>query len=153
MNSKGIRILRMQIIVWFFVFGRFDGYSQKQEPLIKKLDSLKTSTGCISNSLDTNPFAYKEVTKLTPHSYFALLASNIKQQVTLPLHTKKKNWIKVGAFAAFTTAVSFTNKPINKFAVNLHNNSRTVDKASTFITKFGGLYEIYTLGGLYAYGV
>lgn len=121
--------------------------------MVKKLDSLSIKSDSLNNGKNNNinPAAYNEKTKITFKSYFTLLGSDIKQHLTLPFYTKRKDWVKVGAFALGTFAISFADKPIQKFALNLRS-SKPVVSVSNYVTSFGGLYEIYTLSALASYG-
>ncbi|MEO5944749.1 MAG: phosphatase PAP2 family protein [Ferruginibacter sp.] len=124
----------------------------KADTLIKKLDSLqaKPSEKNVINNVD--PEAYNENTNLNFRTYFILLGSDLKQQFTVPFHTKKKEWMKTAAFAGIVAGLTFTDKPINKFTTRITNSSNTISSSSHFITKVSGLYETYTLAALGLYG-
>jgi membrane-associated phospholipid phosphatase len=127
--------------------------SQQPDTLIKKLDSLsrkKDSAGKQINN--TSPSAYNEATKITLTSYFILLGSDLKQAFTKPFHMTKKDWISTGKFALVASGLAFVDKPIQRKALELRNNSPTLQKISRQVTNFGGPYETYTLGALGAYG-
>ena len=129
--------------------------AQQKDTLIKKLDSLTNKTDSVGAKQKNVivPEAYNETTKITTGVYFTLLISDVKQQWTAPFRATGSDWIKVGGFAAFITAVSlFADKPINKFAVNIRNQSSTAVSVSTYVTNFGGAYEAYTLAAFAAYG-
>lgn len=130
------------------------GYGQQKDTLIKKLDSLSVQADSLKNGKNNNinPAAY-EGAKLDFGTYFTLLGDDFKQQVTLPFHTKGKDWLKVGGFALLTGAVATVNKPVHNFAVKLTTNNRGVKNVSSYITNFGGAYEVYALAGFYAYGL
>lgn len=130
--------------------GTFTGYSQNTDTLLKKLDSLEVRG---DTSINTDPSAYTKATQLTPKTYWILLGSNFKQMATIPFQLKKKEWSKVGLFSLVAGGIAVANKPINRFAVDLSANNKSVFDASKFITKFGGLYEVYTLGALFTYGL
>ncbi len=53
----------------------------------------------------------------------------------------------------FAGGIAVANKPINRFAVELKSENKSVADVSRFVTNFGGLYEVYTLAGLFTYGV
>ncbi|MEP6711580.1 MAG: phosphatase PAP2 family protein [Ferruginibacter sp.] len=146
--------LKLSILVLLFPMLSYAQEPVKADTLIKKLDSLqeKKNTEGIKPNNNIDPAAYTENTNLDFNTYFILLGSNIKQQFTTPFHTTKKNWIKVAAFAAGTAALTFADKPINKFTTRIATRSTSVRSTSHFITQFGGLYEAYTLGTLGAYG-
>ena len=148
------RGLKFSLIILLFPFLSYAQEPVKADTLIKKLDSLKEKKNNepVKPVNDINPAAYTETTNLDFKTYFILLGSNIKQQFTTPFHTTKKNWIKVAAFAAGTTVLTFADKPINKFTTRITNSSNTLKSTSHFITQLGGLYETYTLAALGAYG-
>jgi hypothetical protein len=129
--------------------------AQQKDTLIKKLDSLSNKTDSVGAKQKNviAPEAYNETTKITPRTYMVLLVSDIKQQWTSPFRATGSDWIKVGGFAAFITAVSlFADKPINKFAVNIRNENPPAVSVSSYVTNFGGAYEAYTLAAFAAYG-
>ncbi|WP_018614403.1 phosphatase PAP2 family protein [Segetibacter koreensis] len=130
------------------------GYAQQTDTLVKKLDSLNVQQDTLKNGQKNNiaPAAY-EGAKLDFHTYSVLLADDIKQAVTKPLHTKGKDWLKVGGFAVVTGAVSLANKPVNDYAVTLHKNNPGLSSVSKYVTNFGGAYELYAIAGFYAYGL
>lgn len=132
----------------------FMSLSQQKDTLIQKLDSLRSQTDTlkIEKKNDIDPDAYNYNTRIGVKEYFQLLASDFKQQVTAPLHINKKDIPKIAAFALLTTAVAFTDKPLNRVAVDVHGDSKTVSSVSKYVTRFGGKYEEYTLAGLAAYG-
>ena len=128
-------------------------YAQQPDTLIKKLDSLsKKSDSAGKPKNNTSPAAYNESTKLTPSTYFILLTSDVKQAFTKPFHMKKRDWGYVGAMAVATGAVAFADEPIQRFALRQRNGSASLRNISSYVTNFGGLYEVYTLGALGAYG-
>ena len=129
-------------------------FSQQKDTLVKKLDSLSIKADSLKSGQKNNitPILY-EGAKLDFGTYFTLLADDFKQDATKPFHTSKKEWLKVGGFAALTGALAFANRPINRFAVKLHDDSKTVASVSKYVTNFGGAYEIYTIAGFYAYGL
>jgi membrane-associated phospholipid phosphatase len=130
------------------------GLCQQKDTLIKKLDSVSkvqedTSKNRHNNVKQEN---YNEVTKLTGRTYFILLASDIKQQFSAPFHLKSSDYPKIAAFAILTGGIIAADESINKYAMNIRNNSPAVANVSKYVTRFGGAYEAYTLAGLAAYG-
>lgn len=148
---NGLKLFLVSILFPVFCYAQ---EPVKADTLIKKLDSLKQKKNDegVKPDNNINPAAYTENTNLDFKTYFILLGSNIKQQFTTPFHTTKKNWIKVAAFGAATAALTFADKPVNKFTTRIASSSNTLTSTSHFITQFGGLYEAYTLGTLGAYG-
>jgi hypothetical protein len=128
-------------------------HSQKPDTLIKKLDSLKVKTdsaGVQKNNIEGS--AYNENTRITPGVYFILLGSDFRQQITKPFHMDRKDWRNLGIFTAGVVALVFADEPIQKFALKLRDNNKGLQRVSSYVTKFGGLYEAYVLVGLGSYG-
>jgi hypothetical protein len=129
--------------------------AQQKDTLIKKLDSLSKKTDSVGGKQinNTNPESYNENTKITVHSYLVLTADDIEQQVSAPFRATSKTWIEIGGFGLLTTGcVLFGDKPVNRLAVDIRNQSKSVVSASLYVTNFGGLYEGYTLAAFAAYG-
>ncbi|HWJ29180.1 MAG TPA: phosphatase PAP2 family protein, partial [Flavisolibacter sp.] len=127
--------------------------AQKPDTLIHKLDSLskkKDSAGKQINN--TNPSAYNEKTKFTFPSYFILLGSDLKQAFTKPFHMSSKDWKLFGGFLLVEGAVAFLDEPIQRQATKVMNQNSGFKGVSTYVTDFGGTYEVYTLASLGAYG-
>src|SRR5690349_7671353 len=142
-------ILPRLISIMFYI----PGYSQKPDTLIKKLDSLSIKTDSAGKQINnTDRAAYDENTKITFGVYFLLLGSDFKQAITKPFHMTGKDWGRLGIFAAGTGALMLVDEPIQKFALNMRSDSRTLKNVSSYVTKFGGLYEAYVLVGLGSYG-
>lgn len=128
--------------------------SQQKDTLSKKLDSLsiKADTTINKQKNEINPAAYED-TRLNVRTYLTLLKNDFKQNATLPFHTKGKEWLKVAEFAAATGAIALANRPINNFAKKLHGNNPGLASVSNYVSRFGGPYEVYALGGFFAYGL
>ena len=152
MHQKTTAGLRLFIL--FLSLGvPFLACAQQPDTLIKKLDSLHLKTDSAGKQLNnTEPAAYNEDTKLTVPAYFTLVLSDLKQAFTKPFHMKKKDWIKVGEFVAVETALSFVDEAIQSNALDLRNRSKPVRDINSFVTNFGGAYEVYTLVALGSYG-
>jgi membrane-associated phospholipid phosphatase len=95
---------------------------------------------------------HKDSLKITPRVFFNLLGHDLKDGATKPFHATKKEWWQTGKFVLAVTALSFADEPIQKFALDLRNKNKGVRNVSRYITSTGGLYEIYGLTGLAAYG-
>jgi len=122
------------------------------DTLVKKLDSLranKDSSGIQNNNIDKE--AYNKNTQFTFSSYFILLGSDLKQEVTKPFHFKKRDWLRVGGIGLTMGALLFADEPVQRFGLKLRDSSRLVRNVSSHITQFGGNYETYTLAALGAY--
>lgn len=140
----------------FFILGILitcSSIAQQPDTLIKKLDSLSAKVDSAGGQINNiNPKAYNEKTKITFPTYFILLGSDFKQQITAPFHLTGRDWGKVGMFAITAGALAFADKPVQKFALKRRNESKTLRNVSRYVTNFGGPYEAYTLAALGAYG-
>lgn len=141
-----------------FVAGLFfssEIFCQKPDTLVHKLDSLNKKTDTTGGQKNViNPNAYNETTQITFGNYFVLLGSDLKQQFTAPFHQTKKEWLRIGAYSAAIAGISIAaDEPVQRFAVKLHDSSATVSSVSNYVTRFGGLYEVYTLAALGTYGI
>lgn len=146
---KGIE--KFLVLVIFFPI---IGLGQKKDTLTKKLDSLSIKSDSLKKGQTNNINAVLyEGAKLDLKTYMILLKDDFKQQLTLPFHTKKKDWLRVGEFALLTGGVALINKPINRFAVKQRDYNKTTANISRYVTNFGGAYELYTIAGFYAYGL
>ncbi|NCI45893.1 phosphatase PAP2 family protein [Sediminibacterium soli] len=125
-------------------------HAQQPDTLLKKLDSLRGKGDTAKQVNQTDKSLYTEETKITLPAYFILLGSNMKQSFTKPFHMKKKDWFNMAGFIGLEAALSFADKPIQRNALDLRDKNKTVREVSDYITRFGGLYEVYTLMGLAA---
>lgn len=100
-----------------------------------------------------NPKADSSKLLLNPKTYFILLGSDLKQEVTKPFHLKKKDWATLGEFTAITLASSFADEPIQQSALKLKRRNTGLNDISKGLSDFGGLYEIFTVAGIGAYGL
>jgi membrane-associated phospholipid phosphatase len=127
--------------------------AQKVDSLGKKLDSLKTkpiADSAKGKKINVNETAYNERTKVNGKVYLALLGTNFTQEVTGPFHTPARSWHKVLGFAVIEGGLFFADKPLQRYATDLVANNPGIQDVSSFITKFGAQYEIYTLA---AFGI
>jgi hypothetical protein len=144
---------KIRLSVISFLLFPFTALTQQPDTLIKKLDSLSKKTDSTGGQINNiNQAAYNKKTKITVPVYFILLGSDMKQEITAPFHFHKKSWIKTGVIALTTVSLGFADEPVQRFALNLRNNNKAVENVSKYVTKFGGVYEMYTLGALAAYG-
>ncbi len=127
--------------------------AQKTDSLVQKLDSLNKKTDAAGKQ-DNNikPQAYNNRTQITGSTYFILLGSDFKQQLTAPLHTGAKGWARFGAFAAVTGILILADEPIQKQALKLRTDNKALANISKGITNTGGIYEAISLGAIGAYG-
>jgi membrane-associated phospholipid phosphatase len=148
-------IMKTLILTTVLLFG-IAGLAGAQQPdtLIKKLDSLSKKTDSTGGlAKNTDPSAYNSATRFTVPSYFILLGSDIKQAFTKPFHLKQRDLKYVGGFTLGIVALSFADKPVQKFAIKIRDNSASLRNVSKYVTNFGGTYEVYTLAGLGAFGL
>ncbi|MDB5231508.1 MAG: phosphatase family protein [Chitinophagaceae bacterium] len=139
------------VLMFLFLSGTV--MSQQTDTLIKKLDSLqvkKDSAGGQTNNIQKE--AYNEQTQITLKSYFILLGSDFKQQLTAPFHGTKKQWTRAAEFALAEVALSFADKPIQKNALKLRNDNTGIRKVSSYVTNFGSSYEAITLAAMGTFG-
>lgn len=130
------------------------GFSQQKDTLERTADSITVQADSLTNVKNKtgNVSAY-DGAKINFKRYFTLLGDDIKQQATWPFYAKGKDWIKAGGFTLLTAAVGLTDKPVNRFAVKLHDNNPAVASISKYTTNFGGAYELYAIAGFYTYGL
>lgn len=130
-------------------------YGQQTDSLLNKLDSMAIMADSLRDGMqnDITPAAYNDTNRLTPKTYLILLASNVKRQVTLPFKARKRDLIQVGELGLVTIALSFADKPISRYAVGVRERSNPISSISTYVTRFGGSYEAYTLAALGLYGL
>lgn len=142
-----------QFLVLVFVSLSYISFSQQPDTLIKKLDSLsKKSDSTGKAGVNTNPKAYTGPAELSPSTYFILLGSDLKQAFTKPFHMKSRDWKYLGLFTTGAVGLSFADKPVQQFAIKLRKNTPAVSSIGSYVTNFGGLYELYTLGAFGLYG-
>jgi membrane-associated phospholipid phosphatase len=132
----------------------FTASGQQKDTLIKKLDSLNQQRPELKrgNKDSIRREFYNQKTRITFPVYFTLLGSDLKQQVTAPLHAKPRDWARTAAVVAITGGVLLLDKPISRYAVDLRQKNTSVVNTSKYVTRFGGVYEVYTLAALGTYG-
>jgi hypothetical protein len=132
----------------------FTASAQQKDTLIKKLDSLNKQPPALKrgNRDSIRREFYNQKTRITFPVYFTLLGSDLKQQVTAPFHAKPRDWARTAAVVAITGGVLLLDKPISRTAVDWRQKSSSMVNTSKYITRFGGVYEVYTLTALGAYG-
>jgi membrane-associated phospholipid phosphatase len=147
--------LRLMIVSFCVFLYSVPAYAQRTDTLVKKLDSLqKVEAKPESRPIDdVNKDEYTSQTNITFKGYFALLGTDMVQEVTNPFHASKKTWIKVSEFVAVGGALFFADKPIQKFATKFMVDNRNLKDVSQYITNFGGAYEGYVLLAFGAYGL
>lgn len=145
-------------ILLLFIISCFSkpALGQKTDTLVKKLDSMQKVEAKPENKpiIDVNEDEYTSKTNITFKGYFALLGTDMFQEVKSPLHATKKTWLLAGGFAAMEGIIYFTaDKPIQKSVVEFMGDNPGLHNVSQYITDFGAMYEIYVLVGFGAYGL
>ena len=144
----------MKRLLYLLFFIPMIGLAQQPDTLIKKLDSLSQKTDSAGGQINNiNEDAYNYATKINVPTYFILLGSDLKQQVSAPFHLTKRDWLRVGIFAGTIGTLALFDEPIQRTALKFRNKSQTVRSVSKYVTNFGGAYEGYTLAALGLYGV
>jgi membrane-associated phospholipid phosphatase len=145
------RLLRAVFLILFLPVAV---YAQEKDTLIKKLDSLQKLPPELKrkNQDSIRREFYNQKTKITFPAYFILLGSDLKQQVTSPFHAKPRDWGRTALVTATMAGILLADKPISRYAVDLREKNTSVVATSKWVTRFGGPYEVYTLGALGAYG-
>ena len=126
----------------------------QRDTLFRKLDSLNRLPPAEKrgNQDSIRREFYNQRTKITFPVYWKLMVSDLKQQITSPLHAKPRLWYRTAAVAAVTGGVLLLDKPISRTAVDWRKSSTTLVNTSKYVTRFGGPYEVYTLAALGTYG-
>lgn len=146
---------RFKLLALLFLVMPLFVSAQQKDTLMKKIDSLNKQTDSVGGKQknNINPETYNENTKITPRTYIILLVDDIKQQVTSPFRATSSDWLKIGGFGMLTAACAlFVDKPLNRATLDIRSKNSNVVSISAYVTDFGGLYEVYTLTALAAYG-
>lgn len=132
----------------------FAASAQQKDTLIKKLDSLNKLPPELkrANRDSIRREFYNQKTRITFPVYWTLLGSDLKQQITAPFHAKPRDWARTAAVVAITGGVLSLDKPISRYAGDLRQRNTSVVNTSKYVTRFGGVYEVYTLAALGTYG-
>ncbi len=104
-----------------------------------------------TSQIDSIPF--QDYPLLNFHSYFTFLGQNLKNEFTSPFHFKKRDWENFGKYAVITMALSFADEPVQQAALRLRNRYTGINTISKGLSDFGGIYEVFTVAGLGAYGL
>jgi membrane-associated phospholipid phosphatase len=144
----------IQVLFMFLMAISSPAFSQQNDSLVHKLDSLSKKTDSAGKQINNiSPLAYNDSTRLTFTSYFTLLASDLKQAFTKPFHMEHKDWLRFGKFALLSGGLLLADEPVQQYVVRTRNNNEWVGRISNKVTTFGGLAEIYTLSGFGLYGI
>lgn len=145
-------LLKAGIIAVVATFITVNGFSQKTDSLINKLDSLKQQADTAGQINLTEPLFYNERTKLNAKVFGILLLDDFKQQALSPLSINKKGWLTGAALVAATAGLSFLDEPVQKWAAGLRRRNPNLGKYSKTVSDVGGVYEVATFAGIAAYG-
>lgn len=130
--------LKIYFLSSFFIFFSSICFSQSDTLPIY---SLKADS--------TQPVSYNNNVTFT--SYFQLLKGNFIQQAIVPFQMSNRKWLDFAGFAVGIAGVMKIDKPINRLALRLHENSLAIKNVSPVITKFGGRYALYSMIGIGAW--
>jgi len=127
---------------------------QHADTLVHKLDNLSKKTGSAGYQINnTKESAYNNTTMLSGRDYLVLLGSNIKQSFTKPFHMTGRDWKQFGIFTGVALAAGFADEPIQTGVLKWRTSSSAVRNTGNYISRFGGVYEMYMLAGFGAYGL
>jgi len=151
-----MRFLLSGVVIIFVSLLPLSAYAQVKDTLVKKLDSMQNAEVKPEDKpiIDVNADEYTSKTNITFKGYFALLGTDMYQEVKSPLHATKKTWLIAGGFAAAECILYFTaDKPIQKSVTEFMGDNPGLHNISQYVTDFGATYEIYVLAGFAAYGL
>src|SRR3954466_3008774 len=141
---------RLMIILFALNIFLNQGFCQQPDTTTHKVESSNKKTDTIGDQKNIiDPKVCDENTQITFPVYFKLLGSDLKQQFTAPFHQTGREWVRIGVYAAGIAGISaLVDEPVQRFAVKFHDNSNSVSSVSSYVTRFGGPYEVYTLAAL-----
>jgi len=135
----------LRFLLLFLLSLLFHAEVQAQVP-----DSIHSVTDTLQKQTDST--GYDLPARIRYNTYFPLLINDIKLMATKPFHMSRNDWRSFGIFAAGTGALMLIDKPVQRLAVRLRNDSKTLRNVSSYVTRFGADYEIYLLAGIGSYG-
>ena len=141
--KSGLKVILLLILNILLLTSARCGLNHQE--IFNQIDNEYTS------QIDSIPF--QDYPLLNFHSYFNLLGQNVQQEFTKPFHLNKKDWGNLGKFTAITFALSFTDEPIQQSTLRFKNRNTSVNDISKSLSDFGGIYEVFTVAGLGAYGL
>ena len=140
------------MLLLFLVNIPFIGIAQNYQG--NELDSFHLKPENNFSQIRTIPDSlYQQKSLLNFNSYFILLGNNLKDGFTKPFHLSKKDWGNFGKYAALTIALSFVDEPVQQGALRLRNRNSGLNNISKGFSDFGGIYEVFTVAGIGAYGL
>ncbi|HET7115580.1 MAG TPA: phosphatase PAP2 family protein [Hanamia sp.] len=143
----------MKKVLLLFLFNiPIIGFAQSNSG--NKSDSLHTIPGDNPSQINLiYDSANHQKSLLHFNSYFSLLGKNLKDGFTKPFHLSKKDWVNFGKYAAVTFALSFADEPVQQAALRLRNRNTGLNNLSKGVSNFGGIYEVFAVAGIGAYGL
>lgn len=145
----------MKPIYWVLFFCSFATgiLAQQKDTLVNKLDSLGIKADTVGQKNIINPKAYTKPSRISFPTYFVLVGDDLKQDLVSPFHQTGRAWTHIGLYAASVAAFSVgLDEPIQRTASDFRNDSKTLSSISSYVTNFGGKYEVYSLAALGSYG-
>ena len=127
------------------------GYSQNDTFLREDRDSLQDKTAIRYNCETRDTALPFTETRISTSRYFSLLGGNFKQILVKPFKMEKMDWKYLSIAAVIGGALAFGDEPVQRFAVNLRHENKSLRRTSSMVTGFGDNYGVYTLGALGAY--
>jgi hypothetical protein len=77
-------------------------------------------------------------TRMTPKEFVRLQMGSLKEAFTKPFHMSGRNWGDVGKFALVMGALSFADRPVQRFALDMRNSNEGIINISNQVTRLGG---------------
>jgi len=147
--------MRLSLLLFVAIISfSIPAFGQQKDTLVKKLDSMQKKDEKKEPVVDVNKDEYTSKTEITFKAYFALLGTDMLQEVRSPFHATNTTWLEVAGFAAIEGVAFFAaDKPIQKFTVKFMKDNPNLKNTSQYITDFGASYEVYVLVAFGAYGV
>lgn len=127
-------------------------FAQNADSLINKLDSLKKQTDTTGQVNLVEPEFYNERTKMNLKVFSILLIDDFKQQALSPTEIRNKGWLTGAMLVGSAYALSFADKPVQKWAVQLRNRNPGIAPWSKTLSDIGGAYEVVPLAAIATYG-
>ena len=145
-------LLRSNFVIAIIAFLPAITFSQGTDTLSNKLDSLKSQSDTTGQNNLTDPGFYNERTKVNARVFGKLLLNDFKQQALSPLDIKKRGYFVGVTLVASTIALSYTDKPIQRWVAGLRRSNPTLGHYSRFVSDIGGVYQGTSFAAIAAYG-
>lgn len=144
--------MKKAIVILFLLSTACGLRAQETDSLQKQAAEFSAHTNATVEVLPEKSSTSNDREKITVPVYFQLLATDLKQAFTTPLHMKGSDWAATGKFALVAGGLAFFDEPIQKAASRWYQQDGTLRGISRQVTNLGGPYETYILAGLGAYG-